>query len=305
VKATAETFAAKQDGFEKRKEEAAVENEHGAYHTPAPSPSALASVPSPTAPAPPNVVSAPAPSHHSLASRPIMGCDRKTSNCSRKERQRRHEQSCRDKDKAKQQSDDGDGSQHSNPESSAESCVEAAEGSATDGISQEGSASGAVAIYRRVGLPESGTQADSKSHAVERNPDIAGGDAKPSSEKPLKPADAAGIDRPQPFDEKDLVRNWMPYPGCGDIVMHTYHALVKFGEQAALEGQQVTFEDQQFIIEIVEAKQDSFEGQLTAFEEWLEDILLEVNLLSEFRASFPEAPVQGLVAAIEKMVEAT
>ena len=83
--------------------------------------------------------------------------------------------------------------------------------------------------------------------------------------------------------------------------MHTYHALVKFGEQAALEGQQVTFEDQQFIIEIVGAKQDSFEGQLTAFEEWLEDILLEVNLLSEFRASFPEAPVQGLVAVFEKM----
>ena len=187
--ATAETFAAKQDGFEKRKEEAAVENEHGTYHTPAPSPSALASVPSPTAPAPPNVVSAPAPSHHlqdisvlvrplgggeeagvkpggmgattASQSRPIMGCDRKTSNCSRKERQRRHEQSCRDKDKAKQQSDDGDSSQHSsvgrtgqlvvNPESSAESCDEAAEGSATDGVSQEGSASGAVAIYRRVG----------------------------------------------------------------------------------------------------------------------------------------------------------
>ena len=137
-------------------------------------------------------------------SRPIEGCDCKASTCSRKERQRRHQQSCRDEGKAKQQSDDGDSSQHSsvgrtgqlvvNPESSAESCDEAAEGSATDGKSQEGSASGAVAIDRQIGKPKrkpgigngdarspsecgqhatsSGTQADSKSDEVEGNPDI-------------------------------------------------------------------------------------------------------------------------------------
>ena len=42
----------------------------------------------------------------------------------------------------------------------------------------------------------------------------------------------------------------MPFPGCGDIVTNTYHALVELGEQA-------TLEDQQLIVKVAVAKTSS------------------------------------------------
>ena len=80
-----------------------------------------------------------------------------------------------------------------------------------------------------------------------RTPDIVGGDARPLSKKPPSPADAAGIDRPQLFDAKEPIREWMPYPGCGDIVTHTYHALVELGEQATFEDQPSLFRFHSFM----------------------------------------------------------
>ena len=62
----------------------------------------------------------------------------------------------------------------------------------------------------------------------------------PTGAEPPSPADAVGIEKPQPFDAREIIRKWKPFPDCGDIATNAYKALVELGEQATFEQQQLT-----------------------------------------------------------------